>query len=197
MNCILLAAGYGKRLRPLTLTTPKPAIKIANKPIIRHILDHLEDMGFDDIIVKLHYLPEQVIEAIGKDKYVRTNTERNLTPTAQWLKKIKKYLDEEFLVVNGDTITNLDLSDFCEFHLINKNIATVFTKHDAIHSGGTYAFDKEVLKYIKPEMNIPDLIQALIDKNIPINIYTSDAHYFDCGTLEKLKQAKKFYEKKK
>jgi len=196
MNCVVLAAGLGTRLRPLTNKTPKPAIIIKGKPIIRHVLDWLEDVGFDDILVKAHYLANQVKKAIGKDENVKFITESKLSPTAYFLKKNKDKLEDEFLVTNGDTLTDLDLLDFIEFHMVNKNIATVFTKHDAIHSGGTYIFDKEVLKYIREDMDIPDLMKSLIDKNILVNLYFSDAIYFDTATHEKLEKAQRLWKLK-
>lgn len=190
MNCVVLAAGLGKRLRPLTLKTPKPAIIVRGKPIIRHVLDWLEDVGFDDIVIKLHYLPDQVKEAVGEDFNVRYIVERQLSPTAAFLKKHKDKLESEFLVTNADTLTNLDLTEFIEFHMVNKNIATVFTKDDAVHTGGTYVFDKKVLQYIKKDDDIPDLMKRLVEKEIPVNLYFSDAHYFDLATVEKLKKAR-------
>ena len=77
---------------------------------------------------------------------------------------------------------------------MNKNIATVFTNDDAIHSGGTYIFDKDILDLIKKDMDIPDLMKVLVEAEIPINLYFSNAHYFDTATIEKLKIARKFYE---
>ena len=183
------------RLRPLTLKTPKPALLVKGKPIIRHVLDWLEDVGFDNIYIKLYYLPDQVKKAVGEDENVHYITERNLTPTAYFLKKHKDKLEEAFLVTNGDTLTNLDLTEFIEFHLTNNNMATVFTHDDAIHTGGTYLFDKEVLDYVKKEDNIPDLMKRLIEKEIPINLFYSDARYFDVGTQEKLQKARTLYDK--
>ena len=193
MNAIVLAGGLGTRLRPLTLKTPKPVIIVKGKPIIRHILDWLEDVGFNDIIVKLHYLPNLIKEAVGEDKNVKFIIESKLTPTAYFLKKYKDKLDNEFLVTNGDTLTNLNLMDFIEFHLINKNIATVFTKHDALHTGGTYIFDKEILNYVKRDMDIPHLMAVLVEADIPINLYFSHAVYFDNNSHEKLQRARQLW----
>lgn len=190
-----MAGGLGKRLRPLTNKIPKPALIVKGKPIIRHVIDWLEDVGFDDIIVKLHYLPHLIEQAVGEDKNVTYITEQTLTPTAKFLLDHKEYLDDEFLVTNGDTLTNLNLTEFIEFHLINKNIATVFTKDDAIHTGGTYIFDKEILDYVKDDMDIPHLMAVLVEANIPINLYFSNATYFDTANLKKLARARKYYEK--
>ena len=193
MNACVLAGGLGTRLRPLTNKTPKPAIIIKGKPIIRHVLDWLEDVGFDDILVKAHYLANQVKKAIGEDENVQFIRETKLTATAYFLKRNEGKLEDEFLVTNGDTLTNLDLTEFIEFHLINKNIATVFTKDDAIHTGGTYIFDKEILGYVKKDMDIPHLMAVLVEANIPINLYFSDAHYFDTSTHEKLERARRLW----
>ena len=195
MNAVVLAGGLGKRLRPLINKIPKPAIVVKGKPIIRHVLDWLEDVGFDDIIIKLHYLPHLIKEAVGEDRNVKYIYEKKLTPTAYFLKKNSKHLEETFLVTNGDTLTNLNLLKFIEFHLINKNIATVFTKDDAIHTGGTYIFDKEILNYVKDDMDIPHLMAVLVEASIPINLYFSDATYFDTADKKKLARARRYYEK--
>src|SRR3990167_3857682 len=195
MNAVVLAAGLGTRLRPLTLKTPKPAIIVKGKPIIRHVLDWLEDVGFDDILVKTFYLADQIKKAIGEDENVQFIRETKLTPTAYFLKRNKDKLEDEFLVTNGDTLTNLNLTDFIEFHLTNKKIATVFTKDDAIHTGGTYIFDKEILEYVKDDMDISHLMAVLIEANIPINLYFSDATYFDTADHNKLEKARKYFNK--
>jgi len=188
-----MAAGYGLRLRPLTNKIPKPAIIVKGKPIIRHVLDWLENVGFDNILVKAYYLADQVKEAIGEDENIQFVRETKLSPTAYFLKKNKDKLEDEFLVTNGDTLTNLDLLDFIEYHMVNKNIATVFTKHDAIHTGGTYIFDKEIINYIKKDMDIPHLMAVLIGADIPINLYFSNVQYFDTATHKKLEKAKKLW----
>src|SRR3990167_3195334 len=116
MNCVILAAGLGTRLRPLTNTIPKPALIVKGKPIIRHVVDWLEEAGFDDILIKCFYMPEKIKEAVGEDLNVTFITEFKLTPTAYFLKRNVDKLENEFLVTNGDTLNNLNLMDFCEFH---------------------------------------------------------------------------------
>ena len=196
MNAVLMAGGRGERLRPLTDTIAKCALEVGGKPIIRHIIDGLEAVGFDDIIVTLKYLPDKVKEAVGDDEAVRYYAQKT-TGTAQCLKEIEKWLEEEFMVINGDTLTNLDYSKMIEWHLINDNIDTIFTKDDAIHTGGTYIFDREVLKYIRDEVNIPDLIQTLIKLDTPLSLYMGenpeDIWYQDIGTPTKLKQARELF----
>ena len=194
-----MAGGRGERLRPLTDYTPKCALEVGGKPVIKHIIDDLEAIGFDDIVVTLKYLPDRVKTAIDEDEAVRYYIQKT-TGTAQCLKEMDKsgYLESEFMVVNGDTLTNLNYAQMIEWHLINNNIATIFTKDDAIHCGGTYIFDREVLKYIDKEVNIPDLIQKLMGLNIPMSLYMGenpqDVWYLDIGTKAKLTEARKLYE---
>ena len=152
-------------------------------------------MGFDDIVVKLHYLPNLIKEAVGEDENVVYIIDKKLKPTAKFLLDNKDYLEETFLVTNGDTLTNLNLTEFIEFHLMNKNIATVFTKHDALHTGGTYIFDKEILEYVKDDMDIPHLMAVLVEADIPINLYFSNASYFDTADKKKLEIARKHFKK--
>src|SRR3990167_10052947 len=188
-----MAAGYELRLRPLTKKIPNPAIIVKGKPIIRHVLDWLEDVGFDDILVKAYYLADQVKEAIGEDTNVQFIHEMQLTPTAYFLKRNKDKLEDEFLVTNGDTLTNFDLAEFIEFHMVNRNIATVFTHDDALHTGGTYIFDKEILDYIKKDMDLPHLMAVLVEAGISINLYNDNTPYFDTATHKKLEKARKLW----
>ncbi len=108
-------------------------------------------------------------------------------------------LYRDFLVVNGDTITNVNYTEMFKLHEEKGNIATVFTHDDFIHSGGTYIFNKEIFKYIPKgvysihEQLIPDLIK----KKIPITEYRSEAYYFDTATPEKLEKARRFLKKLK
>jgi len=195
MNAVLLAGGYGKRLRPLTSRKQKCTIEIAGKPVIRHIVERLIAVGFDDILIVGGFLHQQVEDVLKDYARIRFFVNWDMSPTACYLKVISDQLEDPFLLTNGDTLTELNLIDFIEFHLSNKNIATVFTHHNAIHSGGTYVFDKEALNYIEDGDNIPDLMQHLIDKEIPINLYKSPDKYFDIGEPYKLEKAREYYGK--
>ena len=70
MKVFILAAGYGKRLRPLTEKLPKPLIKINNKPLIYWNLKKIKKAGFNDVVINTHYLSNKIIRSIGKgEKY--------------------------------------------------------------------------------------------------------------------------------
>ena len=197
MNCVVLCAGLGTRFGLKTLSVPKPALKIGGKPLIRIILDQLEGVGFNDIIVKAYWLSGKLRDAIGEDENVTLVTEMKLSETASFLKNNADRLDDDFMVINGDTLTNLDFKDIIDFHINSNKIATIFTQRNAVHSGGTYIFKKEILDYIpnEPWSINTDLIPDLLEENIPIALYFSDASYFDIATPAKLKQANEAYKK--
>jgi len=110
----ILAGGYGKRLRPLTETTPKPLLQVAGKPIIVHQIEWLRHYGFDEILVMVGWLKEKIIDELGSgSKYGVTivySVEDEPLGTAGALKNASGVLSkrEVFLVVNGDILTNLD-----------------------------------------------------------------------------------------
>lgn len=202
MNCVIIAGGRGTRLGSLTNNIPKPAIEVGGKPIIRHLIDNLKAVGFDDIIVNMRYLYEELQKAIGDDETIRYYYQPSDDyGTASILTDLdkKKWLEEEFMVVNGDTLTNVDYKDLIETHLSNTLLATVFTMDTAVHSAGTYVFDREVLKYIGKKMDIPQLIEKLSDDWGLVGTYMeipglSRIFYLDCGTPEGLEKARRRYE---
>ena len=99
--------------------------------------------------------------------------------------------------MNGDTITNVNLQEMLIEHHNNRNLATVFTHDDAIHTGGTYIFDKIVLSHI-PQGKVysikDDLMPQLIKKK-EVGLYKNEnEYYFDIGTFEGLQKAKEYFE---
>ena len=106
MQAVILAAGMGKRLRPLTLKTPKPLLPVAGRPIIDWTLDNLPK-GIDEIILVVNYLEEQIREHVGTDskgRPVRYLTHQTLNGTAGALRVCQNYLRGRFLVLNGDDL---------------------------------------------------------------------------------------------
>lgn len=109
MKAMILAAGFGTRLRPLTCTMPKPVIPVCNKPMIQYAVDHLLGFGISEIIVNVHYLPA-MIENFLRDHYAGVtfhfSREDEILGTGGGVARVRKLLEgeEEFLLVNGDTI---------------------------------------------------------------------------------------------
>ncbi|HZD60217.1 MAG TPA: NDP-sugar synthase [Anaerolineae bacterium] len=121
MRALLLAAGQGARLRPLTLTKPKALMPIANRPAVTRLLDLLRPYEIGEIYVNLHLSPRDVKDAIGGgghwDARVYYSYEPELLGTAGAIKKVGKLLAKDrFLLVNTDIVTDIDFSGALEFH---------------------------------------------------------------------------------
>ncbi len=110
----ILAGGYGKRLRPLTIERPKPLLEVAGKPILIHMIEWLKYYGINEIVLLVGYLKEKIIESLGSgSKYGVTivySVEDEPLGTGGALKNAAGILgkSEKFLIINGDIITNLD-----------------------------------------------------------------------------------------
>jgi NDP-sugar pyrophosphorylase family protein len=110
MKAMILAAGYGTRLRPVTYTLPKPMVPVCNRPLIGWAVEGLRNATVTDIIVNLHHLPE-MIEAYLRDRYaaeldIHFSLEQKILGTGGGVRKVRSLLEREhdFLLVNGDTI---------------------------------------------------------------------------------------------
>jgi len=192
MKAIILCAGKGKRLG--LKYKPKPMAKVAGLPIVSWILTHLTTHGIMDICVNLHHLPLKLIEQLGMTD-ITFSGETKLMGTAGALKRIGWWFGDDFVVANGDTISNVDLTEMYEVHKMSGNVATIFTHDTAEHNGGTFIFKQSILKYI-PEGKYSihkDLIPDLIRRGIPITLYKTKAFYLDCSTPKKLKRARRFF----
>lgn len=120
MQAVILVGGQGTRLRPLTCNTPKPMLPVANRPFIDHVFNLLKRHGITEIILAIQYLSEAFEKYYGdgsqlglKLVYVQ---EKEPLGTAGAVKNVERYLDGTFLVLNGDILTDLDLSSMIEFH---------------------------------------------------------------------------------
>ena len=131
MRAIVLSAGYGTRLWPLTEDRTKPAIPILGKPLVGYVAEYLASYGFDEIVVNLHHRPESVRNALGdgsrfgvKLHYVLEEPE--ILGTSGALDNTREFFDREtFLVVNGKIITDIDLSAALETHRRTNALATL------------------------------------------------------------------------
>lgn len=130
MRAIVLSAGYGTRLWPLTEDRTKPAIPILGKPLVGYVAEYLAAYGINEIVVNLHHRPESVRRALGdggrfgvKLHYVE---EPVILGTSGALDNTREFFDHEtFVVVNGKIITDIDLSAALETHRAANAIATL------------------------------------------------------------------------
>lgn len=133
---MILAAGLGTRLRPLTNTIPKPLLPVAGTPLIVWNLLLLKRHGFYDVVINLHHLGPMIEQALGNgSRYglrIIYSREPVILGTGGGLKQAESnFSGEPVLVLNGDTLFDLDLEDLCAFHLERKAAATLVLRSDA------------------------------------------------------------------
>ncbi|EDX87207.1 Nucleotidyl transferase family [Synechococcus sp. PCC 7335] len=130
MRAVLMAGGSGTRLRPLTCDLPKPMVPVLNRPIAEHIVNLLKRYDITEIIATLFYLPDVMRDYFqdGKDFGVQMTyavEEDQPLGTAGCVKNVSELLDETFLVISGDSITDFDLRKAIEFHKSRGSKATL------------------------------------------------------------------------
>lgn len=130
MKALVLSAGLGERLRPLTLTTPKPLLPIAGRPLIHYSLLMLKEAGITQIAVNVHHLGAQIEAALGDGRALGVSItylhEASLTGTGGPLFGMDDYFGgEPFMVLNGDTIIDLSLSELMAMHRRQRALATL------------------------------------------------------------------------
>jgi mannose-1-phosphate guanylyltransferase len=137
MRAMILAAGLGTRLRPLTLRLPKPMAPVLDRPVMEHIAELLAGHGFTDVIANLSYLPEQIQEHFGDGSPLGISLTYSEEPqplgTAGGVGKVRDFLSaaDSFVIVSGDAVTDIDLGAMRAAHEANVAkgaIATLATK---------------------------------------------------------------------
>jgi mannose-1-phosphate guanylyltransferase/phosphomannomutase len=129
MKAVIMAGGEGTRLRPLTSNAPKPMLPIANRPMMEHVIHLLRKHGFDEIIVTVAFLGNAIKTYFGDGSELDVSITYADEPiplgTAGSVANAKALLDETFLVISGDVITDIDLGEILSFHRERKAVATI------------------------------------------------------------------------
>lgn len=131
MKAMILAAGFGTRLFPLTIDRTKPAIPFLGKPLVGYVAEYVARFGFKDFIVNLHHQPESVRQALGDGSafgvhITYTLEEPEILGTAGALDNARELLqDEPFLIVNGKIISDIDIASAVETHRRSDALATM------------------------------------------------------------------------
>lgn len=165
-KAMIMAAGVGSRLEPLTLSIPKPLIPVANKPVMDILFEKLKMINVTDVICNTYYLAEQIIERYQNNNlginfnYIK---EDNLSGTAGGLKKCQSFFNagEHFLVLSGDGLSDADLEKGIETHLKSNAIATIGIKkipHEYVSHFGVVVTDDN--GYIKEFQEKPSIEEA-------------------------------------
>jgi mannose-1-phosphate guanylyltransferase / phosphomannomutase len=133
VKAVILAGGEGTRLRPLTSNTPKPMMPLANKPMMEHIVNLLALHGFDEIVVTVAFLANQIRDYFGDGSdfgvTMRYATEDSPLGTAGSVRNAADELDDTFLVISGDVLTDIDLTAFVKAHRDAGASASIALKH--------------------------------------------------------------------
>ena len=226
MRAVILAGGKGTRLLPYTTVIPKPLMPVGNKPILELIIRQLKHRGFSQVTMAVGHLAE-LIEAYFGDgrKYdIQIDYSREEEPlgTIGSLGLIEG-LDETFLVMNGDVLTDLDYLELVDFHKKQQTMATIATYNKEFNvdlgvlemdedfrlkqyiekpilkynvSMGVYIFEPEILSFIKPNgyLDFPDLVLTLIKAGKEVIGFSFDGYWLDIGRHEDYVRAQEEFE---
>ncbi len=126
---MVLAAGLGTRLRPLTYEITKPMVPVLDRPVMAHILDLLGRHGFEEVIANLHYFPDSIRAYFGEQGALSYRYEEELLGTAGGVRACAEFFGEEpFLVISGDALTDIDLTALAARHREAGGVATLAVK---------------------------------------------------------------------
>lgn len=217
---MILAAGLGTRLRPVTNDIPKPMIEVGGRKIIEYNLELLSKSWIDKVVINLHHLGGQIEKYIGDgSRYglkVKYSREDKIMGTAGGIKKAESFFGEDpFVVINGDMITDVNLTAVMAHHLESGCQATMVLR--AMDKDGTYTpileeggqvtefgngemmytgvqvLDSSVLKLI-PDGTFANVVAdayiPLLKQGGKINAYIHDGFWMEIGTPDCLKKAK-------
>ena len=157
---VIMAGGFGSRLKPYTAQCPKPLLKIAGKPILEHIIERARGEGFRRFVIAVHHMGHMIEEFLGHGE--RWNVEidylKEKTPlgTAGALSLLSDPPSESLLVTNGDVLTDVLYGDLVDFHLDKEALATMAVRlHEWEHPFGVVHTNGEVITRIeeKPTFN--------------------------------------------
>jgi mannose-1-phosphate guanylyltransferase len=178
---MIMAAGLGTRLRPVTYEMPKPMVPVLNRPVMEHILELLERHGFREVIANLHWFPDLIKGHFGDGSRLGVelsySEEEELLGTAGGVRNAAGFLGDSFLVISADAVTDVDLGAMRDFHGSHDGIATLATKRveDTSEFGVVVTGSDGRVQGFQEK---PDPAEALSDL-ANCGIYMFDAEIFD------------------
>jgi len=181
MRAMVLAAGLGTRLRPVTRAVPKPMVPVLNRPVMEHIVRLLARHGFTQVIANIHWYPEAIKEHFGDGSgygiALEYSFEEGLLGTAGGVRFASHFFEDDFLVISGDAMTDIDLAEMREFHRSHGGIATLATRRvsDTTEFGVVITDDGGRIQGFQEK---PDPAEALSDL-ANCGIYMFDREIFD------------------
>jgi NDP-mannose synthase len=221
MKVVIQCGGKGTRLRPYTMVLPKPLMPVGSKPVLAVLLNWLRRKNVRDVYITTGHLAHLIKSFCGTgaqwDLRIQYTEEREPLGTIGPLGLLRDELDETFLVINGDVLTDLSINAFAECHHRSSNLLTVATavrrtKLDFgvieqtngriktfkekpvltnLMSMGVYCMEPEVLSHIPDGVpfGFDDLILCLLAQNIPTGTFLHDGLWLDIGRPEDFQTA--------
>jgi len=179
MKGIILAAGLGIRLRPLTDNLPKPLLPVGGRPLIYYNLLLLKSYGITDILVNVHYQAKKIMDELGDGGAIGMNISYSEEPqilgTGGGIKKADVFLDgHPFLVMNGDILVDIDLDKLTAFHQKKKGMATLVLRDDP-----------DVMQYGDIEVDANDRIRNILGKAPAMSVQTRKKMFTGIHIIER------------
>ena len=217
MKAMILAAGRGERLRPITDTCPKPLVKVGGKELLVWHIEKLKQVGITDILINSAYLSEKIVDFIGDGSKFGVKVTHSvegasgLETAGGIIKALPFFEGKDFLVVNGDTFIDADYKQFLE-PLENEYLARLYLVDNPPHNqkgdfkiedgkcyrGSDYTFSGTAVYKTKAFLNMPIEKKPLL----PLFLKWSENHelsakplcgkWFDVGTIERLNQVNSY-----
>ena len=196
MKAMVLAAGFGMRLQPLTRILPKPMFPVLGRPLLSHTFDLLQSAGIDDIAVNIHHLPNSIINYFEKENpppfNLHFSTEEHILGTAGGIKKMQGFLEDgPFITINSDIITDIDLNKVINFHKNNNSKLTLVVRQDISpeqYDSIEICENGRIVHFIgASSMNIPENTTRVMFTGIQImepDIFARIPEGQFCGTTE-------------
>jgi len=229
MKAVILAGGKGKRLEPYSTVLPKPLMPVGDMPIMEILIRQLKRSGFDDIYIACGHLAELIKSYFNDGKKWGVNitysVEDKELGTVGPLKLLKKELDEPFITVNGDILTDMNFRDIFRYHIIHGGPMTLGVAKRQVYvdfgvieldentvknykekpvleyyvSMGVYVFTPYVIRIIPEDkkFDIPDLVDLLMSQNLKVFTYYYEGFWLDIGRKEDAILAQEEFEKRK
>lgn len=221
VDVVMMAGGKGERLRPLTDKTPKPLLPLGNKAIIDHNIDQLVLYGIKHINVTVNYLAEQLEKHFSEprgDVKVQTVHETEFLGTIGAVRLVKKFYNDDILVMNSDLFTNINYEDFyLHFKEQNADMSVAVVPYsvsipygiiqqegrneikgivekptyDYYVNAGIYLIKKSVLDYIPKNtmFHSTQLIEKIIEKGLKVISFPLNGTWIDIGNPQEYKRA--------
>jgi len=214
MKAVILAGGKGTRLKPYTMIIPKPLVPLGDKAVLEILINRLRTSGITDLVLCVNHLAALIIAYFGDGAKwgvkIEYSQEDEFLSTVAPLKLVKG-LPDNFLVMNGDLLTDLNFRSLYDYHLRSHALLTVATykrnskidfgvievdgdnnvaigfeekpEYQLTVSMGVYVFNKKVLDYVPDNkpFGFDDLMRTLLDKKQTIKLYPYDGYWLDIG----------------